>query len=127
MHSLKNYYIRPHNLKPVERRVTGTSLAMTIWGITGLPYYQYHEERVYSVYIMASKRLAPGLAVEVTATGGVIEAVSVRDAKTFAFGTQWHPEFKAMNNPDSVKLFAVFGDAVRAHAAKRGMGLKQSA
>ena len=85
------------------------------------------ETMVNSIHRQGIKRLAPGLAVEATATDGVIEAVSVRDAKTFAFGTQWHPEFKAMNNPDSVKLFAAFGDAVRAHAAKRGIGLKQSA
>ena len=85
------------------------------------------ETMVNSIHRQGIKRLAPGLAVEATATDGVIEAVSVRDAKTFAFGTQWHPEFKAMNNPDSVKLFAAFGEAVRAHAAKRGMGLKQSA
>ena len=85
------------------------------------------ETMVNSIHRQGIKRLAPGLAVEATATDGVIEAVSVRDAKSFAFGTQWHPEFKAMNNPDSVKLFAAFGDAVRAHARKRGIGVKQSA
>jgi putative glutamine amidotransferase len=30
-------------------------------------------------------------------------------------GTQWHPEFKAWDNPDSVKLFTAFGEAVRAY------------
>ena len=82
---------------------------------------------VNSIHRQGIKRLAPGLAVEATAPDGIIEAVSVRDAKAFAFGTQWHPEFRALENPDSVKLFAAFGDAVRAHAAKRGIGLKQSA
>jgi putative glutamine amidotransferase len=47
----------------------------------------------------------------------VIEAVSVKGAKSFAFGAQWHPEYKARDNPDSVKLFSAFGDAVRKHAA----------
>ena len=53
------------------------------------------------------------------APDGIIEAVSVKGAKGFAFGTQWHPEYKAANNPDSVKLFTAFGDAVRAHNRDR--------
>ena len=60
------------------------------------------------------------LNVEATAPDGIVEAVSVKGAKAFAFGTQWHPEFKAAGNPDSVKLFTAFGDAVRAHARARG-------
>ncbi len=85
------------------------------------------ETMVNSIHRQGIKRLAPGLAVEATAPDGIIEAVSVRDAKTFAFGTQWHPEFKAMNNPDSVKIFAAFGEAVRAHAKARGVLVKRSA
>ena len=85
------------------------------------------ETMVNSIHRQGIKRLAPGLAFEATAPDGIIEAVSVRDAKTFAFGTQWHPEFKAMNNPDSVKIFAAFGEAVRAHAKARGVMVKRSA
>ncbi|MDE2383555.1 MAG: gamma-glutamyl-gamma-aminobutyrate hydrolase family protein [Alphaproteobacteria bacterium] len=75
--------------------------------------------RVNSVHRQGIKTLGPGLSVEGVAPDGVIEAVSVKGAKSFAFGTQWHPEFKAANNPDSVKLFTAFGDAVRAHARAR--------
>ncbi|MFM8748416.1 MAG: gamma-glutamyl-gamma-aminobutyrate hydrolase family protein [Aestuariivirga sp.] len=79
------------------------------------------ETMVNSIHRQGIKRLAKGLAVEATAPDGIIEAVSVREARSFAIGTQWHPEFKALNNPDSVKLFAAFGDAVRAYAkARRG-------
>jgi len=85
------------------------------------------ETMVNSIHRQGIKRLAPGLAVEATAPDGIIEAVSVRDAKTFAFGTQWHPEYKALNNPDSVKLFAAFGDAVRAHARLRSAPARQIA
>ena len=74
---------------------------------------------INSIHRQGIKKLAPGLAVEATAPDGVIEAASVKGAKSFAFGTQWHPEFKAQNNPDSVKMFAAFGDAVRSHAATR--------
>lgn len=85
------------------------------------------ETMVNSIHRQGIKRLASGLAVEATAPDGIIEAVSVRDAKSFAMGTQWHPEFKALNNPDSVKLFTAFGDAVRAYARARGLKAKQIA
>lgn len=82
------------------------------------------ETMVNSIHRQGIKRLAKGLQVEATAPDGIIEAVSVRDAKSFAMGTQWHPEFKALNNPDSVKLFTAFGNAVRAYAAARGKTLR---
>jgi putative glutamine amidotransferase len=72
---------------------------------------------INSIHRQGIKKLAPGLLVEATAPDGVIEAVSVKGAESFAFGAQWHPEYKARDNPDSVKLFAAFGDAVRKHAA----------
>ncbi|MFN4142686.1 gamma-glutamyl-gamma-aminobutyrate hydrolase family protein [Aestuariivirga sp.] len=78
------------------------------------------ETMVNSIHRQGIKRLAKGLAVEATAPDGIIEAVSVRDARSFAIGTQWHPEYKALNNPDSVKLFTAFGNAVRAYAKTRG-------
>jgi putative glutamine amidotransferase len=76
--------------------------------------------RVNSVHRQGVKTLGPGLEVEATAPDGIIEAVSVKGARSFAFGAQWHPEYKAAQNPDSVKLFTAFGDAVRAHARERG-------
>jgi putative glutamine amidotransferase len=78
------------------------------------------ETMVNSIHRQGVKKLAPGLNAEATAPDGIIEAVSVKGAKAFAFGTQWHPEFKAAKNPDSVKLFTAFGDACRAHARSRG-------
>lgn len=82
------------------------------------------ETMVNSIHRQGIKRLAKGLQVEATAPDGIIEAVSVREAKSFAMGTQWHPEFKALNNPDSVKLFTAFGNAVRAYAMARGKTLR---
>ncbi|MFO1060273.1 MAG: gamma-glutamyl-gamma-aminobutyrate hydrolase family protein [Dongiaceae bacterium] len=74
---------------------------------------------VNSLHWQAIDRLAPGLAVEAEAPDGTIEAVSVRDAKEFALGVQWHPEFRATANPVSRALFAGFGDAARARAERR--------
>ncbi len=74
---------------------------------------------VNSLHRQAISRVAPDLQVEATAVDGTVEAVSVKGAKAFALGVQWHPEYKVMDNPDSVKIFAAFGEAVAAHALQR--------
>jgi putative glutamine amidotransferase len=48
-----------------------------------------------------------------------VEAARVADAPGFALGVQWHPEWRYWDNPDSVKLFAAFGDAAHAYAEAR--------
>ena len=80
------------------------------------------ETMVNSIHRQGIKKLAAGLSAEAMAPDGIIEAVSVKGAKSFAFATQWHPEYKAAHNPDSVKLFEAFGDAVRAHYRNRISG-----
>jgi len=75
------------------------------------------EIRVNSLHRQAIARTAPRLQVEATAEDGTVEAVSVIDAKAFAVGVQWHPEYWAETDKPSNKLFAAFGDAVRAYAA----------
>jgi putative glutamine amidotransferase len=77
------------------------------------------ELRVNSLHRQAIGRVAESLFVEATAPDGTIEAVSVKTAGAFALGVQWHPEYKAINNPDSVKLFQAFGDAARERARPR--------
>lgn len=74
---------------------------------------------VNSVHAQGIDRLAPGLKVEATAPDGTIEAVTVADAPGFVLAVQWHPEWRATENPVSMRLFQAFGRAVRAHAAAR--------
>lgn len=69
---------------------------------------------VNSLHRQAIDRLAPELEVEATADDGTVEAVSVRDVRTFAIGVQWHPEYWAGSDPISRRLFEAFGEAVRA-------------
>ena len=57
--------------------------------------------------------------VEATAPDGQIEAVRIEAAPYFGLATQWHPEWKFRDNPDSTALFAAFGKAVRRYAADR--------
>jgi putative glutamine amidotransferase len=77
------------------------------------------EIQVNSLHWQGIDRLAEGLAVEGSAPDGTIEAVSVKGARAFALGVQWHPEYKVMSNPDSVLLFRAFGEAVSKRRAAR--------
>ena len=74
---------------------------------------------VNSLHWQAIDRLGDGLVVEGRAPDGVVEAVRVRDARSFALGVQWHPEWKVLQNPVSVALFRAFGDAARRRAEQR--------
>jgi putative glutamine amidotransferase len=75
------------------------------------------EIQVNSLHNQGIDRLAPGLAVEATAPDGIVEAVRIEGADSFALAVQWHPEYKAADNPESVKLYAAFDAAVRARTA----------
>ncbi|WP_246648590.1 gamma-glutamyl-gamma-aminobutyrate hydrolase family protein [Bradyrhizobium canariense] len=77
------------------------------------------EINVNSVHRQAIERLAAQLQVVAVAEDGTVEAVSVRNAKGFALGVQWHPEYWAKSDEPSACIFRAFGDAVRAHAATR--------
>jgi putative glutamine amidotransferase len=68
---------------------------------------------VNSVHGQGLARLAPGLRVEATAPDGLVEAFSVDSAPGFVLAVQWHPEWRAADNPVSVQLFEAFGQALR--------------
>jgi putative glutamine amidotransferase len=73
--------------------------------------------KVNSVHRQVIDRLAPRLAVEGRAPDGTIEAVRVKDARAFAYGVQWHPEYWAATDPASGAIFRAFTAAARSHAA----------
>jgi putative glutamine amidotransferase len=73
------------------------------------------EIMINSLHRQAIARVSDQLHVEATAHDGVIEAVSVKNAKTFALGVQWHPEFDFADNPHSQSMFEAFGQAARAY------------
>ena len=74
--------------------------------------------QVNSIHSQGIDTLAPGLSAEAVAPDGQIEAVWVKAAKSFALAVQWHPEWKVMDNPDSVKIFTAFGNACRDYQAQ---------
>lgn len=69
--------------------------------------------RVNSIHGQAIDRLAEPLRVEALSPDGVIEACSVREATGFTLCLQWHPEWRAADNPVSMKILRTFGDACR--------------
>ncbi|MBP0438208.1 gamma-glutamyl-gamma-aminobutyrate hydrolase family protein [Tianweitania sediminis] len=83
------------------------------------------EIQVNSVHRQAIDRLGSQLQVEAVAPDGTVEAVSVRGARAFAVGVQWHPEYWASSDDASARIFRAFGDAVRARA--EGMQAMRSA
>ncbi len=74
---------------------------------------------VNSLHRQGLATLADRLVIEATAPDGTVEAVSVRDATAFAVGVQWHPEYWVRSDHPSSRLFAAFGEAIRARAAAR--------
>jgi len=74
---------------------------------------------VNSLHSQAIDRLADGLVIEATSPDGVIEAVRVATAKSFALGVQWHPEWHIAADALSRAIFAAFGEAARDRARRR--------
>jgi putative glutamine amidotransferase len=74
---------------------------------------------VNSLHWQGVQKLGAGLAVEARSSDGLIEAFRVSDARSFAIGVQWHPEWRFSENPFSRALFAAFGDACRRSAERR--------
>ena len=75
------------------------------------------EIMVNSLHGQGIDRPAPDLFVEAVAPDGQIEAVSLPGAR-FVVGVQWHPEYKALENPFSRLLFAAFAQACHATLAQ---------
>ncbi len=72
------------------------------------------ELTVNSVHGQGIDRLASGIAVQARAPDGQIEAITINAHRGFNLALQWHPEWCAADNEDSIKIFAAFGDACRA-------------
>lgn len=74
---------------------------------------------VNSLHQQGIKRLAQRLEAEAVADDGLIEAYRVRDARTFSYAVQWHPEWKYHDNAISIAIFNAFGAACRERVAAR--------
>jgi putative glutamine amidotransferase len=73
-------------------------------------------ERAFAVNSLHSQgidRIAARLHEDAVAPDGIVEAVSMPDAKGFLLGLQWHPEWRWRENPVSRAIFSAFGRALR--------------
>ena len=70
-----------------------------------------------SLHGQGIKDAGPRIFIDGYASDGTPEAIYVSDAKGFAMGVQWHPEYSASDDPVSRPLFAAFGVAVQAWRA----------
>jgi putative glutamine amidotransferase len=73
---------------------------------------------VNSLHGQGVNRLASRARVEARAPDGLVEAFSVAGGAGFSLAVQWHPEWRAAQNPVSMKLFEAFGAACRARHAR---------
>ena len=67
------------------------------------------------------------IVIDGTAPDGTPEAIYIKDAPGFALSVQWHPEWRAVEDPVSSKLFGALGDAARAWRSQGAVGLRKSA
>lgn len=68
---------------------------------------------VVSVHYQGVDKLGKGLTVEATAPDGVVEAFSANQNGAQILAVQWHPEWKAHENPQSQVFFKLLGRALR--------------
>ena len=87
-----------------EIAITAHGLLHAVLGTLSVP--------VNSVHKQAIAKLGNGLTVEAKADDGTIESISVKGAKRFALGVQWHPEYWASQagetDPPSTAIFRAF-------------------
>ncbi len=72
---------------------------------------------VNSVHFQGVSRLGAGLTVEAAAPDGVVEAVSATVNGAPILAVQWHPEWQADGDDASIRLFGLFGRALRGDIA----------
>jgi putative glutamine amidotransferase len=75
--------------------------------------------RVNSLHGQGIRELGRGLLPEAFAPDGLIEAVRL-EGPAFFVAVQWHPEWRATENPFHRGLFEAFATACRQRAASRG-------
>lgn len=70
--------------------------------------------KVNSLHGQGIRRLGEGLVAEAFAPDGLVEGVRVAGASAFAFGVQWHPEWRHAEHPFYERTLQAFASACRA-------------
>jgi putative glutamine amidotransferase len=92
------------------RLAPGSAFAQWAGGTTAM---------VNSLHGQGIKRLGTGLVAEALAPDGLVEGVRAANANAFAFGVQWHPEWRHESNPFYARTLEAFAQACVAHQWRR--------
>jgi putative glutamine amidotransferase len=74
--------------------------------------------QVNSLHGQGIKRLGQGLVAEALAPDGLVEGVRVEGALEFAYGVQWHPEWRHQANPFYQRSLEAFAAACRSRVLR---------
>jgi putative glutamine amidotransferase len=74
---------------------------------------------VNSLHGQGIKRLGEGLVAEAHAPDGLVEGVRVLGSPAFAYGVQWHPEWRHELHPFYERTLGAFAQACRRHREER--------
>ena len=74
---------------------------------------------VNSLHGQGIKRLGTGLVAEALAPDGLVEGVRATQAHAFAYGVQWHPEWRHDRIPFYQRTLTAFAEACREHCRQR--------
>ena len=92
------------------RLTSGSAFAQWAGGTTAM---------VNSLHAQGIKRLGNRLVAEAFAPDGLVEGVRVAEASAFAFGVQWHPEWRHDTNPFYARTLEAFAQACVEHRRRR--------
>jgi putative glutamine amidotransferase len=74
---------------------------------------------VNSLHGQGIKRLGEGLVAEAFAPDGLVEGVRASGAPAFAYGVQWHPEWRHEHHPFYQRTLLAFASACVQHRRVR--------
>jgi putative glutamine amidotransferase len=74
---------------------------------------------VNSLHGQGIKRLGEGLLAQARAPDGLVEGVRVMGSPAFAYGVQWHPEWRHEQHPFYERTLQAFAEACNRHRVER--------
>lgn len=111
-----------HRMPPDGTLEEKFALRHTVSFAEGGPFHRLmgaREVMTNTLHGQGIKNPGARVVIDGTAPDGTPEAIYVAEAPGFTLSVQWHPEFRAAEDPVSRPLFEAFGAAVRAWAAGR--------
>lgn len=111
-----------HRMPPDGTLDEKFALRHTVSFTEGGPFHRLfgaREVMTNSLHGQGIKRPGVRIVIDGLAPDGTPEAIFVKDAPGFTLSVQWHPEYRAGQDPVSRPLFEAFGAAARVFAAAR--------